>query len=98
MDANKTTWQAGDKAYCLKSFNICTVYTAPNGVPKGGCIYLVSGVFVGKSKNGLILSGFPVISDKTGNDVGCSEDGFKKVITRTDREKANKSKGEQHKE
>lgn len=74
-------WKKGDKAYCTRRFR----WKGPNGSPQPGTIYLVTGTNWDGKTVGLHLAGLPTGDGNT----GWRENGFHRIVTRTDQERAN---------
>jgi hypothetical protein len=83
-------WQVGDKAYCIRS---CIGMTpegpslSPGGLPVEGSVYLVRAVHTWRDGLGLALAGFPAIHT-SGIEAGWHPDNFRKLIPRSERERA----------
>lgn len=91
------TWNIGDKAYCAETTGapLPTNFAAANGSPRKGHTYLVVGFFTGSSGTlGLQLAGYPVTHTPTGTEVGWIASYFRKLLSRTERERATATKKE----
>lgn len=88
MSAN---WKAGDKAVCIKepaglwlTGQTPPIETFPNGLPKRGEIYLVSGVNCWNGRTCLTLTDKPTVG-VDGVDEGWAEYLFRKIVPASER-------------
>jgi len=80
-------WQVGDKAYCISTPPPSPGYYNPSGVPQQGFTYLVVGLNPNVKGLGLQLAGVPGLNAELW-DCGWNSRRFRKLIPRSEREKA----------